>query len=209
MQKIRSDGFIVLEFAIALPLLILVMYGLAIVSVNIFLLGKEQLADYALEEEARYVMELITQKVRAAKEVEAYNSINKIKIVYHAVDDWYDERDNGYYHISFKDDDGSYYNLFGDRDVLETQYIFPYQKSGNSYSNLYAERQESSRTNPITGENFFGYTKLNYLQFSKLNDNVLRIELELESLETGHKIKIATAVFMPSYEPQRLEINDE
>ena len=92
---------------------------------------------------------------------------------------------------------------------METQYIFPYQKQGNSYSNLYAERQESSRTNPITGENFFGDTKLNHLQFSKLNDNVLRIELELESLETGHKIKIATAVFMPSCEPQRLEINDE
>ena len=198
MQK-RSGGFIVLEFAIALPLLILVMYGLAIVSVKIFFLGKVQLADYVLEAEARYVMELITQKARAAEEIEAYNANNKIKIVYHAVDD-----DNSFYDDFFQET-GSYY--FATKDVLETQYIFAYQKKGNSYSYLYAERQESSNSNPITGENFFGDTKLNSLQFSKLNDNVLRIELELESLVTEHKIKIATAVFMPGC--KRLDINDD
>ena len=198
MFKVRSGGFIVLEFAIALPLLILVLYGLAIVSVKIFSLGKAQLADYALEAEARYVMELIMQKARAAKEIEAYNANNKIKIVYHAVDD-----DNSFYDNFFQET-GSYY--FAAKDVLETQYIFAYQKAGNTYSNLYAERQESSHTNPITGENFFGDTKLNYLRFSELNDKVLRIELELESFGTGHKIKIATAVFMPSCES--LVIND-
>lgn len=206
VRKVRSGGFIVLEFAIALPLLILVMYGLAIVSVKIFSLGKAQLADYVLEAEARYVMELITQKARAAKEIEAYNSINQIKIVYHAVID-----DTENYRFN-KSDPVKRYWLFSDKDVLETQYIFAHQKKENSYSNLYAERQESSYSNPITGENFFGYTKLNYLRFSKLNDKdndkVLRIELELESLVTGHKIKIATAVFMPSCEPP-LEINDE
>ena len=200
MKKVRSGGFIVLEFAIALPLLILVMYGLAIVSVKIFSLSKEQLADYVLEAEARYVMELITQKARVAKEIEAYNSTNKIKIVYHAVDDSKD------FYSKFSAAEGSYI-FFSTNDVLETQYIFPYQKSGNSYSNLYAERQESSNSNPITGENFFGDTKLNYLRFSELKDHVLRIELELESLETGHKIKIATAVFMPSCES--LVIKDE
>ena len=86
MFKVRSGGFIVLEFAIALPLLILVMYGLAIVSVNIFSLGKKQLADYVLEAEARYVMEAITQKARVAKEIEIDSTRNKLKIIYHAVD---------------------------------------------------------------------------------------------------------------------------
>ena len=49
-----------IEFAIALPLLILVFYGLANVAVKIFALGRIQLADYVLEDEARYVMQRIT-----------------------------------------------------------------------------------------------------------------------------------------------------
>lgn len=199
MQKVRSGGFIVLEFAIALPLLILVMYGLAIVSVKIFSLGKEQLADYALEAEARYVMELITQKARAAKEVKIYENANKIKIVYHAVDDW--NKNNEYYNEILGNNETGYYQMYGARDVLETQYIFTYQKEGNDYLNLYAERQESSKSNPITGENFFGKTHLISLQYDvDKNKKILHIELEMGSLTTPHKIKIAAAVFMPSYE---------
>ncbi len=200
MQKVRSGGFIVLEFAIALPLLILVLYGLAIVSLNIFKLGKEQLADYALEAEARYVMELITQKARVAKEIEPYNANNKIKIVYHAVDDW--NKNNEYYTEFLRDSNGLYYQIYGARDVLETQYIFP-RYSSEGYPNLYAERQESSYSNPITGENFFGGTKLNSLKCEVDKDKkILHIKLEMESLVTPHKIKIATAVFMPSYETE-------
>lgn len=200
MQKVSSGGFIVLEFAIALPLLILVLYGLAIVSVNIFKLGKDQLADYALEAEARYVMELITQKARVAKEIETHKENNKIKIVYHAVDDW--NKGNEYYTEFLRDSNGLYYQIYGARDVLETQYIFP-RYSSEGYLNLYAERQESSYSNPITGENFFGGTKLNSLKCEVDKDKkILHIELEMESLVTPHKIKIATAVFMPSYETE-------
>ena len=51
MIKIRSGGFALIEFAIALPLLILLTYGLATVGGKIFYLGRIQLADYVLEEE--------------------------------------------------------------------------------------------------------------------------------------------------------------
>ena len=200
MQK-RSGGFIVLEFAIALPLLILVMYGLAIVSVKIFLLGKAQLADYALEAEARYVMELITQKARAAKEVKIYENANKIKIVYHAVDDW--NKNNEYYSETLGNNETGYYQIYGARDVLETQYIFSRRNSSEDYLKLYAERQESSYSNPITGENFFGKTHLISLKYElDAQKKILHIKLEMGSLTTPHKIKIATAVFMPSYEKE-------
>ena len=62
-KKIRNGGFVLVEFAIALPLLILVMYGLAIVSMKIFSLGKEQLADYVLEAEAQYVIPIIDRMI--------------------------------------------------------------------------------------------------------------------------------------------------
>ncbi len=194
MRKIRSGGFIVLEFAIALPLLILVIYGLAIVSVKVFQLGKIQLADYVLEEEARYVMELITQKARAAKTVET--DTNKIKIVYHAIDD-----SDGSCGFNTPTDPAKMYYHFSDKDVWETQYICPHTKEGRDYPNIYAQRQDNVYNNPITGENFFGDTKLNSLNFD-LNESkkILHIELEMESLVTKHKIKIATAVFMPSLE---------
>ena len=140
-------------------------------------------------------MELITQKARAAKNVEI--ETNKITIVYHAVDD---NDDN--YRFN-KSEPANRYWLFSDKDVWETQIIRSHTKNGRDYPNLYAERQENVYNNPITGENFFGDTKLNSLTCSIDKDKkILHIELELESLVTGHKIKIATAVFMPSYEKE-------
>ena len=169
------------EFAIALPLLVLVLYSLAMVSLNIFRLGKNQLADYVLETEAQYAMERITDVARRAKEVEINNYTNKFKFVYRSFE-YTDYKEN---------------SLFINRDVWETRYFIPHRKNGGNYVNLYTERQENIYTNPITGENYFGDTQLISLKFSKLNENVLRIELEMASIVTRHKIKIATAVFIP------------
>ena len=187
-----------IEFAVALPLLILVVYGLAIVSVKIFSLDKKQLADYVLEAEARYVMELITQKARVAKEIEIDSSRNKIKIVYRAVDDW--KVGNGYYSNQFKDDENNDYHLFGDRDVLETQYLFNL-KDSSGYAKLYAKRQDDGRyTTPTTGNDSISRTNINSLKYDlDAAKKILHIELEMESMVSKHKIKIATAVFMPSY----------
>ena len=194
----RSGGFVLVEFAIALPLLILVMYGLAGVSLKIFELGKNQLAYYTLESEARYVMEKITHELRAAKEIkiEKYtDKVHKLKVVYHVVE----EDSTGSFH-TLQDEDGNDYYSFEDNDVWETQFFIPRQVSG-VYVSLNAKRQDDGNlTAPITGDNFFGETKINILRYSKLNENVLRVELELESLETEHKIRLATAVFMPDCE---------
>lgn len=181
-RRHSSGGFALVEFAIALPLLILLGYGLATVGLQIFKLGKNQLADYVLEAEAQYVIERITRQARAAKEVVADNSKHKIKFVYHTVRD---DPVNPIQNVA---------------DVWETQYFIPY-KTGDIYATLNAKRQDDgSLSNPITGGNSFGDTKINSLQFAELNKNVLHIALEMESLVTGHKIKIRTAVFMPGCE---------
>lgn len=195
-KKIRSGGFVLVEFAIALPLLILVLCALGHVSVNIYKLGKDQLADYVLESEARYVMERITQVARTAKEIELEDrGSNNIKIIYHAVND-----SSSYYVI---DDVTPRYYTFADIDAWETRIFVAHQKSGSDHTNLYTERQDNVYTNPITGENFFGDTKLNHLNFDlNAEKKILHIELEMESIVTKHKIKIATAVFMPGYESE-------
>lgn len=191
------------EFAIALPLLILLMYSLANVSVKIFELDKNQLSDYALETEAQYVMERITHELRAAKEIKIEkftDKVHKLKIVYHVV-----EEDDNEGYINFytsRDKDGAKYYLFEEKDVWETQFFIPRLENG-VYVSLNAKRQDDNNlTNPITGDNFFGNTKINILRYSKpdnKDNKVLRIELEMESLETeGKIIKLATAVFMPA-----------
>ncbi len=203
-NKIHSGGFVLVEFAIALPLLILVLCALGHVSISIYKLGKDQLADYVLESEARYVMERITQVARTAKEIELEGrGSNDIKIIYHAVADATDES----YWFDLNSDYVNEEGIFADKDVLETQIFVSHKKDDRDYINLYAQRQDGYYNNPITGENFFGDTKLNHLDFDLDEDKkILHISLEMESIVTEHKIKIATAVFMPGYKKRN---NDE
>lgn len=187
----RSGGFVLIEFAIALPLLILVAYGLTSVGVKIFQVGRNQLADYVLESEARYVMERITQQARVAREVtnieESIKDVEMIKFVYHtAVEDTVNQIEN----IA---------------DVRETQLYVPrivLDKTEEVCVSLNAKRIDvDPLTNPITGGNSFGDTKINLLKYNLDKEKkILHIALEMESLVTKHKIKINTAVFMPGYQ---------
>ena len=192
LKKIRSGGFVLVEFAIALPLLIIILYSLAMVSLNIFRLGRDQLADYVLEAEAQYAMERITQAARYAKDVQTFGDTIKVKFVYHSLR-------NTDYNASISN---PYHFLYISRDIWETRYFFGQERADRGDNlNLYAERQGEIYTNPITGDNYFGDTKLNYLRCA-LDEpkKILHIELEMESLVTERKIKIATAVFMPGLE---------
>ena len=178
----RRKGFVLAEFAIALPLLILIGCGLALVGAKIFEQDKDQLADYVLESEAQYVMEQITHQARVAKEVHIDSRRNSVKFVYHtAVNDRYD-------------------TVHSVADVQETQYFIPREESG-VYVSLNAKRTSSTLRNPITGGNSFGDTKINSLQCTVDKSlKILHISLEMESLVTNRKIKLNTAVFMPGLE---------
>lgn len=199
-RKHNSGGFVFVEFAIALPLLILLGYGLALVGAKTFQVGKGQLADYVLEAEAQYAMERITHQARVAKEVEINNNDHTIKFVYHTVND----RDE----VSrFTDAEQGKYSLHTVADVWETQYFIPPKDNITGiYTALNAKRQlQGPLGNPITGGNSFGGTKINDLRYDfDAAKKLLHITLEMESLDSGHKIKLSTAVFMPN-----LELDDE
>ena len=179
----RSKGFVFVEMAIALPLLAVLMFGLALVGAKLFKQGTDQLADYVLDEEAHYLLERIVQQARAAKEIEAYNSSNGVKFVYRtAVDN----------NTALTVD-----------DVWATQYYLASPKSETLAINLHAKRQrDGTYTNPITGDNSFGLTSLVKLEFRERDkdSNVLHITLEMKSLVTDRHIKLTTAVYMPACE---------
>ena len=58
----------------------------------------------------------------------------------------------------------------------------------------------ADHSNPITGGNSFGDTKINYLR-CEVDEvkKILHVSLEMESLSTAHKIKLNTAVYMSNY----------
>lgn len=196
-KKFHSGGFVFAEFAIALPLLIFIMYGLATVSIKIFQQSKSQIADYILESEAQYVMEQITQEARVAKEIKiteylGEENFNEIEILYHT---------GG----TVPDKDKKNYPFYV-ADIWETRYFIPHIKD-EVYVNINAKRQRELEAHPITGSipadkpNFvpFGDTKITRFKFDK-RGKILHVSLEMESVDTGKKIRLNTAVFMPACE---------
>ncbi len=195
-NNFRSGGFVFAEFAIALPLLIFLVYGLATVSLKIFQLGKTQIADYVLESEAQYLMERVTQEARVAKEITSItpltDDLDTIEFLYH----------------TGGTDDKSDVSI---ADIWETRFFVPHVKNLGEglfyYANINAKHQREMEGNPITGSipadgtNFlpFGDTKINRFKLDK-DGKILHVSLEMESLDTGKKIRLNTAVFMPACE---------
>ena len=168
----NSGGFVFAEFAIALPLLILLGWGLATVSLKLFDVGKNQLADYVLEEEVHDVLSRIIYDARAAKKVTAIKDSPTLTFNYRMI--------------------GT-----GTADSITTnEDIRVYWRVNDK---IYYEHQTYIARNPITGNNYFGETKVTKFEFEK-EKKVLHVTLELESEVTHHKIKISTAVYMPSCE---------
>lgn len=198
-KKFHSGGFVFAEFAIALPLLIFLLYGLATVGTKIFQLSRAQTADYILESEAQYVMERVTQEARVAKKMEDIteytDEMNGIEFLYHT-------------------GGADSKNDITIADIWETRFFVPHSKKidkDHSYfANINAKRQRNVEGNPITGSlpdgkpNFapFGDTKINRFKFKRDEDNkkILHVSLEMESMDTGKKIRLNTAVFMPACE---------
>ena len=201
-NKFHSGGFVFAEFAIALPLLILLMGGLALVGTKIFHASREQMTNYILESEAQYLMERVTQEARVAKSIKIMpltKEIDKLEI---------------HYHTGGKDDD----NNISIADIWETRFFIPHgrqDKDGQFYfANINAKRQDDGKYgHPITGSipsekpNFapFGDTKITRFKF-KRHGKILHVSLEMQSMEVvdedkePKKIRLNTAVFMPACE---------
>ena len=188
----RSGGFVFAEFAIALPLLILLLYGLATVGVKIFYLGKIQLADYVLEEEVHDVLSRLIYDARAAQSVKAFNDLKEITFTHRTINE-----------IKTKTPgENSYGTANGDviADKVNERVYLIHGTIGKEGSVINYKRQTKGPFNPITGRNYFGETRITQFEFDRSADKVLRVTLEMQSEETQHKIKISTAVYMPGCE---------
>ena len=193
----KQNGFVLAEFVIALPLLILLLFSLGQMTYKIFSIAKTQSADYVLENEAQRVLERITDDAKSAHSVEIKQAIGgkeiqEIFFNYHVVG-------NNLSKDYFKKDYSSYTN-----DIVDLIYTHRYTVSHLQTGGLhiYAQRMEKGKkvTSPITGGNFFGDTAVTKLKFTQPKENILHIELEMQSLVTEKKFKVSTSVFMSACE---------
>ena len=170
------------EFAIALPLLILLGWGLATVGAKIFYLGKIQLADYVMEEEVQEVLSRLIYDARAAYDLDAVEGSPTLTF-YHRTVKKVQPPGGG-----TEDND-----VIADKDEKRVYWL--------KDKKIRYEHQTGRAPNPITGGNYFGRTEVEnfYFKFDKAA-KILYVTLEMKSLDSSHKIKIDTAVYVSGYE---------
>ena len=174
-----KNGFVSVEFMIALPLLILLLFVLGRMTLQLFQMTKIQVADYVLETEAQNILKKITEDAKAAHSVKVKSAIGggKIDEIFFS------------YHTS-----ADYGGMIAG---LKTPRRYTVGAAENHGYYVYAERQETgAKVNPISGGNFFGDTIVTELKFSEPSENVLHISLEMQSLLSKKKFKVNTSVYM-------------
>ena len=196
----KQNGFVLAEFVIALPLLILLLFALGQMTFKIFHIARSQAADYVLETEAQEVLERISEDAKSAYSVEIKQAVGgkemqEIFLNYRVVG-------NNLKKELFKNK--SAVGFTTDRNdtliLIHTHRYTVYLPQNSGYR-IYAERKEDgAKVNPITGGNYFANTTVTKLKFSQPKEKILHIELELQSVDTGKKFKVSTSVFMSACE---------
>lgn len=180
----NQRGFVFVEFVIALPLIIFLLYALGSLTFSTMKIAREQVADYVLETEAQEILDRITADARAARSVEIKSDglnadFQNIIFICHS-----NNTDSN------NPDQNNFYD-FLDRRM--------YRALGKMYFN---HKDDPTPNNPIIGDNFFGKTLITDFKFSRefLEKKILHVTLEIESLVTRQRVKFTTAVYMPACE---------
>ena len=190
--KLNQRGFILAEFIIALPLLILLLYALGTLTLNSAKIAREQVADYVLETEAQEVIDRITQDARAAYSVEIKKSsagINSnLENIFFMCDSL----------TATKERDGVEYY----KRVLDPRIYAVHSAQGSVYHVYFKRKDDNNFSNPIIGENSYGNTFVTQMKFSRefLEKKILHITFEMQSYKRTQKVKFTTAVYMPACE---------
>lgn len=174
----NQRGFVLVEFVIALTLLIFLLYALGNLTFKAMKISREQVADYTLETEAQEIIDRITTDARVAHSVEItnWNFFEKIKFICHVN----------------KPNQSFLY------DVLDPR-IYAVDSANSKFFHIYFKRDDDSYySNPIISKNFFGNNFVKDFSFYVPAPKVLHITFKMESLVTHRKVRFSTAVYMPA-----------
>lgn len=193
----NKKGFVMAEFAITLPLLILLI--VAMLNLLFILKGTQdknkfsenQATDYIMASEANEIIRRITRDARSAVEVELLKSNERQDIIFTFHANTYDKN-----------------NDYGIVDTLDTRrYILYAKDSAEKIYRVYVHRQYVlTPTSPITGNDgnvrndIPGDTSVDELKFTIRNENILHISLKIRNVRTDRIFSVNTSVYMPACE---------
>lgn len=191
MNKLTNEkGFLLAEFVIALPLLILLIYTLTNIFLNVRQFAKNQAADYVLAEEAHEILERISKDARSAYSVKLMKNDGGTEIIF----------------VFHADAKNSSRNII---DVLDKRKYVLYVKKYNLTEegeepiyHIYAHREfkVAIPTSPTSGDMLSADTTVTKFDFDIREEKILHISLEIKSLKTKRTLKMNTSVFMPACE---------
>ena len=202
-----KNGFVLTEFVIALPLLILLLFALGQITLKIFTFAKNQAADYVLETETQEILERITADARAAQTVKISTAVGNHPDLQEIFFN-YRVLGNNLSKDYFQNKNKKGFTT-SRTDILNLIYTQRYTVSSTTQHGYYIYAERKSRgalVNPISGGNFFGDTVVTQLKFSQSSQKVLHIVLEMQSERTKRKIKVSTSVFMPNCEKVEIKL---
>lgn len=192
---LNQRGFILAEFIIALPLLILLLYALGTLTLKTARVAREQVADYVLETEAQEIIDRITEDARAAKTttVKKAASYNTGKFFHEII----------FEYPTLNDEKVANYPEQYRWEIIDTR-----RYTIDNYHVIAKRAEDNYTSNPITGGNSYGETIVTQFDFSKSDTqkNILHITLEMQNLVTNQKVKFTTAVYMPACENFKISL---
>lgn len=189
-KKVMNEkGFVLAEFVIALPLLILLTYSFVFMVLNARDFRSTQAADYILEEEAHEILDRITKDARAAKKISLTTSDDRMNLEIK-------------FHATSKETQREI------PDIIDSRFYILYAKKYNfteegqeEIKHVYVHRQlVTTPTSPLSGENSSADTTVEELKFTVREKKILHISLKLKSLKTKRIFSVNTSVFMPDCE---------
>ena len=195
--KLNERGFILTEFVMALPILILLLYALGTLTLKTARIAREQVADYVLETEAQEVIDRITQDARAACRVEIRKAVGDINP---NLENIFFMCDTLTTDIRETQIDGKTVRYF--KEIINPKIYFVDNAQGDYFHVYFKHQDNKEHNNPITGKNSYGNTVVTQMKFSGnfLEKKILHITFEMKSLITNQKVKFTTAIYMPACE---------
>ena len=174
----NAAGYVLLETAIALPLIVFLLTVLGYVTLWSFRTYQRETADINAQEELQLAMERIVEDVQNAAVIEITPNdqhLYQIHIIMH------EEKEQKVNNIKVR------------TSAVYRVGRLTYGQTGSMYRRLLGDAGQ-----PMTGDSFVaGETDVTEFFWEQKGSGIIRITLGLRSVVTDHEYRLATEIFLP------------
>lgn len=178
LKQLKDEhGIILLEFVIALPLIVILLWSMSNLFVSSWQKCKCLIADFVLQQEMQSAMVRVIDAAKVAYKFK----VDDGKYVFY------------YYHFNQDVTDAAKFSNGSESDNCHEQYKY-FNKEGKIYRGV-SSSALSGEPNQITGDSLMFNTFVDKFEITQ-KDKLLKIKLQARSLASGNKILFITEVYM-------------